>query len=204
MLLLVNGESDLDRRILDAVGATIYAEGINGTGVDRLSQVAQVSKRTLYQHFRSKDDVVTRALAALDDRVFHSVTASAEAARGRGESETAQILAVFDELVEMVDRPDFRGCPFLNARAELADRSHPAHAVIDAHKARLGRWFELTARRGALHSPVRLAGQLMALHDGVLISGPREHSRRVARDARAAAVTLVNAARGSRSPRRTA
>lgn len=197
MLHGVPWSSDIDQRILEAVGETIYAEGINASGVDRLSEVAHVSKRTLYQHFKSKDALVARALEVLDDRVFAMTTAPAEVARREGRSEVEQILAVFGGLRDMMRHGGYRGCPFLNARAELADRQHPAHAVIDAHKERLRRWFESTARRGGLRSAPQLSRQLLLVYDGALVAAPTDRSGRAAAAARAAAATLLHAAGSS-------
>ena len=42
-------------RILAAARTLFYRDGIHATGVERLAKHAQVSKRTLYQHFSSKD-----------------------------------------------------------------------------------------------------------------------------------------------------
>jgi AcrR family transcriptional regulator len=199
MLRGVPSSSHLDQRILEAVGVTVYAEGINASGVDRLSEAAQVSKRTLYQHFKSKDALVARSLEVLDDRVFGMLTAPAEAARRDGRSEVEQILAVFGGLRDMMRHGGYRGCPFLNARAELADRQHPAHAVVDAHKDRLRRWFESTARRGGLRSAPQLGRQLLLVYDGAIVAAPADRSGRAAADARAVAATLLRAAAGSRA-----
>jgi TetR/AcrR family transcriptional regulator of autoinduction and epiphytic fitness len=60
--------------ILEAAAAEFRAYGFQGTSMDRISERAQVSKRTVYNHFSSKDDLFrailadfwTRGLAATD------------------------------------------------------------------------------------------------------------------------------------------
>ena len=42
-------------RILSASHRLFRDQGINRTGMDQICAVAQVSKRTAYQHFTSKD-----------------------------------------------------------------------------------------------------------------------------------------------------
>ena len=49
-------------RILSASQQLFPDQGINCTGVDQLCAVAGVSKRTLYQHFAGKDELVLTAL----------------------------------------------------------------------------------------------------------------------------------------------
>ena len=51
-------------RLLRATSELIYADGIEATGVDAIATHAGVTKRTLYQHFRSKDQLVGAALAS--------------------------------------------------------------------------------------------------------------------------------------------
>src|SRR5262245_2882360 len=109
------------RKLLDTAAALFYREGIGTTGVDRISAEAGVSKRSLYQHFASKDALVAAALAdhgpAILERYIpvHDSDASAR----------QKILSVFDALRTWSQAPDFRGCPFVNAAAELANPHHP-------------------------------------------------------------------------------
>src|SRR6266536_6675489 len=51
-------------RLIVAAERLFYAEGIRAVGVDRLCAEAEVSKRSLYQHFSGKDEVVTAMLQA--------------------------------------------------------------------------------------------------------------------------------------------
>src|SRR2546429_9428486 len=49
--------------LLAATSELTYARGITGTGVDAIAARAGVTKRTLYQHFGSKDRLVAGALS---------------------------------------------------------------------------------------------------------------------------------------------
>ena len=51
-------------RILRAAADLFYADGINSTGMERLTEAAHVSKRTFYQHFPSKAALVEAYLDA--------------------------------------------------------------------------------------------------------------------------------------------
>jgi AcrR family transcriptional regulator len=53
-------------RILDAAQQLFREHGINNTGMDLLCGAAQVSKRTAYQHFGSKDELIAEYLRRLD------------------------------------------------------------------------------------------------------------------------------------------
>src|SRR5690348_3041404 len=79
-------------RILKAATELFTAQGINATGMDQLSTVADVSKRTLYAHFPSKDELVQAYLQALEDSDLPPL----ESPDGPALDPRAQLLAVFD------------------------------------------------------------------------------------------------------------
>ena len=60
-------------RILSASQQLFRDQGINRTGMDQLCAVAQVSKRTAYQHFTSKDELVAEYLRRFDPDVMPGV-----------------------------------------------------------------------------------------------------------------------------------
>src|SRR6202035_6125355 len=60
-------------RILSASQQLFRDQGINRTGIDQLCAVAQVSKRTAYQHFTSKDELVAEYLRRFDPDVMPGV-----------------------------------------------------------------------------------------------------------------------------------
>ena len=56
-------------RIVAAANKLFYDEGIRSVGVDAVAAKAGVTKRTLYYHFKSKDDLVAAYLAARVDHL---------------------------------------------------------------------------------------------------------------------------------------
>src|ERR1700724_3616933 len=60
-------------RILSASQQLFRDQGINRTGMDQLCAVAQVSKRTAYQHFTGKDELVAEYLRRFDPDVTAGV-----------------------------------------------------------------------------------------------------------------------------------
>src|SRR5271154_3457990 len=92
-------------RILTAATPLFHREGIHATGVERLAEYAHVSKRTFYQHFHSKNDLVEESLG----RIHQAGGAPSEQAIDTTDAPPrARLLAVFDSAPG--DR--FRGCPF--------------------------------------------------------------------------------------------
>jgi AcrR family transcriptional regulator len=51
------------RRILDAAYALFWRQGFLRVSMDDIAARAKITKRAMYQHFRSKDDLMAAALA---------------------------------------------------------------------------------------------------------------------------------------------
>jgi len=146
-------------RLLAAAEELFYREGVH-LGVDRLCEVAQVSKRSMYQHFGSKDEVLVEMLKTRAAHVMAGLDTDPDAApRDR-------ILTVFDTLHAQASTPDFFGCPFVSVATELKDREHPASIAAKGYKLELTAFFEEQARLAGAIDPEMLAVQLTMMFDG--------------------------------------
>jgi AcrR family transcriptional regulator len=160
---------ELAQQILDRAFMLLYAEGINSTGVDRIAENAGVTKRTLYRHFPTKEALVRAALDHGSAPAAARLLAAADRAVADGLAPSEELLMVFRELAALTGRPGFRGCPFLNAAAELPDPEHPAIPVVRAHKDLIRRRFRDAADRGGARDPGSVARQLVQVLDGALM-----------------------------------
>lgn len=147
-------------RLVAAAERLFYVDGIHAVGVDRLCAEAEVSKRSLYQHFGSKDDVIVAMLQA-----------RGEALRGLGDpgpevAARERVLASFDDIARQAGDPSYRGCPFVAAAVELKDDEHPGARVARAAKRERIEWYDARARELGARDPAELAEQLMLLFDG--------------------------------------
>lgn len=153
-------------RVLDAAARLFIREGVNAVGVDRLAQEAQVSKRSIYQHFASKDAIVADMLREYGPRVV----AGYFCAEDDGRSPRERVLHVYDALHRAAEAGDFFGCPFVNVATELRDRDHPAAVVAQHFKGELTAYFQRQAEAAGARSPHVLAVQLTLLFDGASAS----------------------------------
>lgn len=170
-------------RILAAADKLFYTQGIRAVGVDAVADEAGVSKRTLYNHYPSKDALIAAYLMA---RFRHIAPSDAPA--------VAQILAVFDRLEKAFGQPKFRGCPFVNAVAEICDTKHPASGIAVRFKKERREWFKALLVRLKVNAPEELATQLAILTEGAIATALVRGDPATARAARAAAQTLLRAA----------
>lgn len=148
-------------RILAAAHELYFRHGINVTGVAELCSAARVSKRTLYQHFGSKDEVVAAYLAAVaaDPGYPPNVVLTRADLAPR-----ARLLELYATLAGG-PRP-LRGCPFVNAAVELSDPDHPGRRVAAAYKREFTDRLGALAREAGARGSERVARRLALLYDG--------------------------------------
>ncbi|HEY5428649.1 MAG TPA: helix-turn-helix domain-containing protein [Solirubrobacteraceae bacterium] len=148
-------------RILAAARELFYRRGINATGIAELCVAAHVSKRTLYQHFAGKDELVAAYLETFaGDPGF-----TPEAILARADlAPRARLLELFAALA--VGGHPLRGDPFVNAAVELADPASPGHATAAAHKREFGERLANLAREAGARDPDRVGRRLALLYDG--------------------------------------
>jgi AcrR family transcriptional regulator len=151
-------------RILKTAAKLFYAKGLRSTGVDTIAEKAGVTKRTLYYHFRSKDDLIAAYLEARDGpnrALFARWFAEAEGTLPE------RIEALFGHLAAAARHPRWSGCGFLKTAAELAAMpGHPAIKVASRHKAGVEAWLAETLRTHGALEPESLARQVLLLMDG--------------------------------------
>ena len=151
------------RRIVAAAEELFYHRGITAVGVDLIAEHSGVTKRTLYNQFGSKDQVVAAYLAGRDRRWRALVRATVDSCADSLEAVTAPFVALQDWSAAST-----RGCAFLNALAELPDPAHPAHRIAADQKLWLRGLFEELAVSAGRSDPAALAVRLLVLHEGVL------------------------------------
>src|SRR5882672_6901392 len=134
--------SSAAERILAAADKLFYAQGIRAVGVDTIAAEAGVSKRTLYNHYPSKDALIAAYLTAR----FKHISPSDAPAR-------EQILGAFDYLERRFADPGFRGCPYVNAVTELGDPKHPAMSIAVQFKEQRRLWFRALLERLGVKNP---------------------------------------------------
>jgi AcrR family transcriptional regulator len=174
-------------RIERAAAQLFYRSGIHATGVELVAQQANVSKRTLYQHFPSKNDLVDNYLRGIDARggSFNEKRLADTEASAR-----ERLLAIFD-----MRRTDVvRGCPFHNAAVESAGALPSTGEIARNHKLEFTRRLIDVAREAGAADPYLLGQQLAVLFEGAAAMATSLNDTAPVVHARAAAATLIDAA----------
>ena len=173
----------MKERILETADKLFYLQGIRAIGVDTIAAEIGISKRTLYNHFPSKDALIT---AYLERRFVQP--------RESDKPPAEQILATFDALERRFAAKDFRGCPFVNAVAELGTEGKAVRKIAIAFKESRRLWFRDRLIELGVKSADALATQLVLLVDGSIAQDLVRDDPAMARAAKEAArVLLANA-----------
>ena len=166
-------------RILSASQQLFRDQGITSTGMDQLCAVAEVSKRTLYQHFNGKDELIAEHLRRFDPEILPEVFDRTDL------TPRERLLAAFD-----IHSPL---CPFIAAAVEIQDPGHPARLYArDYKKAFAARLAEAADEAGAT-DPEQLGEQLALLLDGASARGRVLNTETFATAAAMATILIDNA-----------
>jgi AcrR family transcriptional regulator len=174
---------DMNERILKIADRLFYLQGLRAVGVDTIAAEIGISKRTLYNHFPSKDALI----AAYLKRRFNQIPPSSK-------PPAEQILGTFDRLERGFASKGFRGCPFVNAVAELGADDRAVRKIAIAFKESRRVWFRDLLMQLGVADAEALATQLTLLVDGSIAQDLVRDDPSMARAAKEAArVLLANA-----------
>lgn len=163
---------------------------------------AGLTKRTLYYHFRSKDDLVAAYLASRDQPNLALFKRWFDETEG---GLPAKIEAIFRNLARSAAHPKWKGCGFLRTSAELANMpGHPAIKIGAAHKKKFEDWLRVTFEAGGIASASQLARQIILLLDGSFAVVLLHRDPSYIETAGEAAFALISAALPARRKRASA
>lgn len=189
-------------RIISAANKLFYSDGIRGVSVDAVAAKAGLTKRTLYYHFRSKDDLVAAYLASRDQPNLALFKRWFDETEG---GLPAKIEAIFRNLARSAAHPKWKGCGFLRTSAELANMpGHPAIKIGAAHKKKFEDWLRMTFEAGGIASASQLARQIILLLDGSFAVVLLHRDPSYIETAGEAAFALISAALPARRKRASA
>lgn len=166
------------KRILEAAYALFRRKGYTRVSMDEIASAALLTKRTLYVHFRSKDDLLARVLETQHDLALQAFQSFASQMTG---SPMAIVEAMFREFAVWVDRPRWAGSGFTRLVIELADLpGHPARTIARRHKTQLEQCLADLLGRAGVAQPEVLAREVWLLSEGaislILVHGNRGYS----------------------------
>ncbi len=166
-------------------------DGFHATGIDKILEKAGVARMTLYNHFKSKDELILAALRRRDEKFRNWFMRAVERRASKPED---RLLAVFDALEEWFTDKDFSGCMFINASAEFAAFDDPIHMASSEHKMLVLKYVRELTLAASISEHKTLADELMLLAEGAIVMAYVAGDKNAAANAKSAAGKLIQSA----------
>lgn len=152
------------RRILDHAYRLLYKEGFQRTSVDAVADAAGVTKRTLYNHFESKDALIAAVLKAQTELALVEIRRWCDDGAA---TPVMLIHQVFKKLRQWARSPGWRGSGFTRAAMELAwAPGHPARRAAAAQKQAIETVLTEVLSEAGATNPSHLSQEIVLLIEG--------------------------------------
>jgi AcrR family transcriptional regulator len=154
------------QQILDGAYRLFRRRGYSRVTMDDIAAEIRCTKRTLYNHFESKDQLLADVLTAQHELAVKAFNSFGERLSGSPE---AVVRGMFRELAVWADKPRWAGSGFTRLVIELADLpGHPARLIARRHKARLERCFSELLERAGVRRAAELSRAIWLLSEGAI------------------------------------
>ena len=169
--------------------ALFAKNGIHATGIDAIVEHSGVTKKTLYAHFVSKEELVVAVLRQYDELARNEIKREVE---NGGKTAKGRLLAVFDFAEKWFQQDDFYGCVFINTIGEFSDKSAPIRQVCQEYKKLLKRYIQELCEQAGASNPQGLAEELGMLLEGATVTAQISQNPKAARIAKRVAKILID------------
>ena len=152
------------QRIIDAAYTLFYQSGFMRTGVDAVAGAAGITKRTLYQYFGSKDQLIEAVLEHQHQIALQRIRRWADSVAG---SPDQMVLALFEKLAQWAAETGWQGSGFTRAAMEFADLpGHPARRAARRQKQEVERVLIKKFKAQDLEDAEQLVREVLLLIEG--------------------------------------
>ena len=186
----VRASSKRDQLIATAVDL-FSKHGFHATGIDMISDQAGVTKRTMYNYFRSKDELILAALKHYDGLFRNDFVRQVESL---AKTPDQKLLAIFDVAEGWFKQNNFYGCMFINVTGEYSDTDTPIRQVCKEFKQLMGGYIRELCEEAQAHDPAQLAEELALLLEGAIVTAQVSQQPGAAQIAKRAATSLISRA----------
>lgn len=155
-------------RLLKTAHDLFYRSGFHAVGLDAILREVGISKTAFYNHFPSKEELISEVLN-WHDRWWQE-TFRAMLRRHGGDTPRGQLLAVFDALEELFCMDGYNGCFFVNVAVQFPLPHDPAHIAAAEHKLSMEAIIREIAGYAHASDPAALAQELSLVLEGAYVT----------------------------------
>jgi len=162
--------ANIKSKILKTATYLFYIQGYNSTGINQIIDEAGIAKASLYNHFKSKSELLHAYLEEIHISWFDELHAHID----KIDDPVGKILGIFDFRIERQKKNRFGGCPFIKASTEVLHDDEKTFEIVDRNKMKFRNLvLEILQNISALNSPLskeELADTLYLLMEGATVT----------------------------------
>lgn len=155
-------------RIIETASDLFYNQGYNQTGINQIIDQAGVAKASMYQHFRSKEDIAVAYLVARHAMWMGKLEKSVSSKKGS----KGKVIGIFDYLMDWLNDVNFRGCGWQNIITDLPVDHDKIRDQAIFHKNELRDWVQKQLMAEATYTNKKakdLGDEVLILIEGAII-----------------------------------
>ncbi len=177
--------------LVDTAIELFSAHGFHGIGIDRIAEEANVSKKTMYHHFRSKEELILAALRHHDGRFRNEFM---KAVDNHGKTPYDRLLAIFDVAHAWFSDNNFYGCMYINAIGEYSAPDTAIREVCKEYKRLTLSYIEELTQAAGIPDAHAVAATIAILLEGSIVTAQVAGTPNAAETAKLAAKVIVDSA----------
>ena len=177
-------------RIIETASDLFYHNGYNQTGINQIIAEAGVAKASMYQHFRSKEDIAVAYLvgrhAIWMGKLFDFVSTE--------NTSKGKLISCFDYLIDWLCEVDFRGCGWQNIITDLPNDHDKIRNQAINHKNEVRNYIHTLLKSDTEYSikqAEQLGDQIFVLIEGAIILSQIQKSKWPILAAKNASISLL-------------
>ena len=181
--------SEKRQHLIDTAIRLFSAHGFHNTGIDWIAEEANVSKKTMYHHFRSKEELILAALRHHDGLFRNHFM---KTVNRQGDDAYQRLLGLFDAAYAWFEDHTFYGCMFINAVGEYSQPDTPIRDVCREFKKLMLSFVESLVAEAGIRDVKNVAASLAILLEGSIVTAQVSGSADAAKTAQAAAKVIID------------
>jgi AcrR family transcriptional regulator len=162
--------------------------GYHATGIDKIIDKAGVSKKTLYTHFRSKEELILAALRQYDGIFRNNFMRQVDRL---AKTPQEKLLAIFDVSEAWFSKKNFFGCMFINVIGEYSEKDSPIRDICKQFKRLIRNYIRDLCVQTSAKEPDILADKLALIFEGAVVTSQVSQNPEAAKTAKDIARSLV-------------
>lgn len=152
-------------RLIETASRLFYQQGFNRTGINQILDESGVAKASMYQHFRSKDEICVAYLQQMDEDVTRALQDYLGDLEGPD-----KIMGLMEFLEIFFNQDGFRGCWCLNTLSEIPrDNTLIMKEILGQKRALRAFIRQLVKDNLQVENPDSLGDKLYLLYEAALV-----------------------------------